>query len=259
MMFFLKKMSTVALAAMTIALIPAVGRAETPAEISPKALSILQRAHDFLKKEHFYSFQANISADEVLPPAFKIEYHSVANFKVRRPNGVFVEFVGDRRTANFYYDGFQLTLWDKVKNVYATIAAPSTIDETISLIDTKYNFSFPIDDFISSNFYKALTEKIKTGYYIGTSVVEGVPTYHLAFSQDNIDWQIWIDQGESPLPRKIVIIYKNLPGSPQYAVIFSHWNFQSQNNNIFSFKPPTKAVKIDFLPVISNSQSKSTN
>jgi hypothetical protein len=139
MMFFLKKMSTVALAAMTIALIPAVGRAETPAEISPKALSILQRAHDFLKKEHFYSFQANISADEVLPPAFKIEYHSVANFKVRRPNGVFVEFVGDRRTANFYYDGFQLTLWDKVKNVYATIAAPSTIDETISLIDTKYN------------------------------------------------------------------------------------------------------------------------
>jgi len=30
-----------------------------------------------------------------------------------------------------------------------------------------------------------------------------------------VDWQIWIEQGEKPVPRKVVITYKELPARPQ--------------------------------------------
>ena len=33
-----------------------------------------------------------------------------------------------------------------------------------------------------------------------------------------MDWQIWIEQGEKALPRKLVITYKDSPGYPQFTV-----------------------------------------
>jgi len=258
-MISLKKISSIVIASLTATMIPSMALSQKAPDIDSKAKSLLEQSNNYLKKQPFYSFQADISFDDVLPPAFKIQYHAISKVKVRRPNGVFVEYVGDRRTANFYYDGNTLTLWDKIKNVYGVVPTPSTIDATISTIIDKYDFSFPLADFISSNFYKKLTEKIKTGYYVGTSLIGGVVTHHLAFSEDNIDWQIWIEAGDRPLPRKILITYKNLPGSPQYSAIFSEWDFQPLNQDIFTFKPPEEAVKIEFLPVRSNPEIKSNN
>ena len=44
-------------------------------------------------------------------------------------------------------------------------------------------------------------ENVETGTYVGQPVVRGVPTHHLAFTQKNIDWQLWIEDGANPVPR----------------------------------------------------------
>ena len=93
-------------------------------------------------------------------------------------------------------------------------------------------------------------ERLQSGYYIGLSDVDGVNCHHLAFSQPKVDWQLWIEAGEKPLPKKLVITYKGLPGVPEYRAIYSHWNFEPKfREGQFTFTPPEKAVKIDFMPV----------
>ena len=42
-----------------------------------------------------------------------------------------------------------------------------------------------------------------------------MPCHHLAFEQATIDWQLWIDAGKDPLPRKLVITYKTEDEVPQ--------------------------------------------
>jgi hypothetical protein len=141
------------------------------------------------------------------------------------------------------------TLLDKQANVFSSIPAPATIDATLAQIQSKYDVVLPLDDFLSSDPYKSVSSKIKTAYYLGKSTVAGVPTHHLAFSQTDIDWQIWVQDGNQPLPRKLVITYKNLPGSPQYTAVFSDWQFKPIANSVFSFIPPAQATSIEFISI----------
>lgn len=83
---------------------------------------------------------------------------------------------------------------------------------------------------------------------------------HLAFTTEEIDWQIWIKAEGEPLPCKFIITYKKEAQSPQYTAILSNWDFSalSANDPQFSFTPPANAVKIQFLPNSAASSSSKT-
>jgi hypothetical protein len=82
------------------------------------------------------------------------------------------------------------------------------------------------------------------------SKVRGVPCHHLSFDGDNAQLQVWIDAGDQPLPRKVVMTHKKLPGSPQWTAYLTDWNFSPQlPDNLFAFTPPQGAEKIKFIPV----------
>jgi hypothetical protein len=63
-----------------------------------------------------------------------------------------------------------------------------------------------------------------------------VPCNHLAFVDKNVDWQIWIEDGQRKVPRKIVLTYKKIPGSPQFIAILKDWIFDQPFSH-FLFKP----------------------
>jgi len=66
------------------------------------------------------------------------------------------------------------------------------------------------------------------------------------FSQATIEWQIWIDAGDTPLPRKLVISYVQEPGEPQYSATMRRWNLESKvPEGLFTFEAPEGAQKID--------------
>jgi hypothetical protein len=247
-MKYLKKFSPFLFASLIAVAVPPLIEAQTPPTVAPQAESLLRQASKYLQQQKSYSFQAEITFDDVMPPDFKLQYHSTAQVMVRRPQEFRVDYVGDRRSMNFYFNGKQLTIFDPTANVYGSLSLPQNIDAALNEIDTNYSFVVPLADFIHSDPYQALAGKIKTGYYLGKSTIGGISAHHLAFSQENIDWQIWIEDGKRPLPRKLVITYKNLPGSPQYSAIFSGWEFKPLEESVFRFTPPANANSIEFLP-----------
>ena len=75
-----------------------------------------------------------------------------------------------------------------------------------------------------------------------------VPTDHLAVRSADVDMQIWIAQGEQPLPRRIILTYKNAPGQPQFRADLSDWDLSPKvAADSFSFNPPAGAEQIPFL------------
>ena len=114
----------------------------------------------------------------------------------------------------------------------------------------EYGISSPVADVLYSDPYKILTEKLTTGIYVGSSTVRGIPTHHLAFTQDNIDWQIWIEDGARPVPRKALITYKNVTSSPQITMWLSNWNFAPRlADSLFEFLPPENAKQVEIKPI----------
>ena len=51
------------------------------------------------------------------------------------------------------------------------------------------------------------------------------------------------------MPRKLVISYKQQPGTPRYEARLSHWQFFPRlADHAFTFDPPKDASEIEFLP-----------
>ena len=86
----------------------------------------------------------------------------------------------------------------------------------------------------------------------GLHRVDGVPCHHLAFAQETIDWQIWIDAGPRPVPRKLLIHHKDERGAPKYSARLSGWDFHPRlSDGFFEFHPPDGAAEVEFLPAQS--------
>ncbi len=90
---------------------------------------------------------------------------------------------------------------------------------------------------------------MQQGAYIGLHRVDGRPCHHLASRQPSCDWQIWIEDGATPWPRKMVITYKNQPSMPRFAVRFVEWDAShAMNEELFTFVAPADATKVEMAP-----------
>lgn len=228
---------------------PAVTPAATPATpATPQPEKILQQACDFLKSAQQYSFKAEVTDDRVYTGGKKLQFAFDLEAYVQRPDKVRIDAAGDLEDKQFFYNGKTITLYDKLENHYAVLEAPGTIDEAMEKASQEYDLQISLVDLAESNTCALMTKGVKHALYVGEGVVRGIECHHLAFDKDDIHWQIWIDAGEKPLIRKILINQKNLPAAPQWTAYITDWNFSPQlADNLFVFTPPQGAIKSRFV------------
>lgn len=239
--------------------LPEWGSAATPspaAKGAPEAVStpqpekILRNMADFLKSQGQFGFRAEVTEDRAHPGGKKLQYGMDLEVLVRRPDKLRVNSRGDLDQKELLYDGKTLTLYQRSQNTYATAPRPPTLDEALAKSYQDFGLRLVLTDLVSSNAYGLMTQGIKHALYAGLHRVGGVPCHHLAFVQDGLQWQIWIEAGAKPLPRKILINHQSRQAaSPQWTAYLRDWNLTAQlSDNLFIFTPPAGAKKIDFLP-----------
>ncbi len=227
----------------------------TPA-VDPKVAELLRKMGDLIKNSKEYSFHAEILYDDTLPSGQKLQFAAAQDVSVKRPDEVFAQYMSDVEGREFWYDGKSFTLLDKTKNLYSTAKAAPTIDGTLEEIMSTYGYTPALSDFLYSDPYKTLMKNVLSGFYVGPGDVNGTDCYHLAFVEKYIDWQIWIETGDKPLVRKVIITYKTVPESPQYMAVFSDWKFDiSLPDKLFVPEIPAGAKEIDMM-VLKNVSAK---
>jgi hypothetical protein len=220
--------------------------------IEPKADQLLRKMSSYLAGLEQFSIQTENTLEVVLRSGEKIQYGNPADALIQRPNKLRAERKGDIVNQEFYYDGKTLTLYHKDRNYYATVEAPPTIDEMIDFAREYLDVYAPGSDLIYKNAYSILTEDVISGFYVGMSVVGGIKCHHLAFRGNEVDWQIWIEEGDKPLPRKFIVTSKWMTGAPQFTVTIKSWNLSPKlTEDMFTFVPPKGAQKIDFIRLTS--------
>jgi len=225
-------------------------------DIEPKAVEVLKQMCDYLKNLKQFTVQAEITEDVLLTSGQRIQCGRSVEASVRRPDRFRAEAVGDTDNRQLVYDGKTITLMDRSKNFYTTIAAPPEIDAALEHGIQAFNLRAPLADLIFTKSYEYLTEGALSGFYVGLSKVQGVPCHHLAFTQKDIDWQIWIENSPTPVPRKFLITDKTAQGL-QFTAVFTKWNTSPQlEDGLFTFVAPEKAEKIDILPAAAPASPK---
>jgi hypothetical protein len=114
---------------------------------------------------------------------------------------------------------------------------------------TRLDIVAPVSDLLYKNAYNILMDGVTEGFVVGKAVIEGVRCDHLAFRAPDVDWQIWIQEGAQPLPRKFVITTRDLPNAPQFSVTVTRWNLRPTfGAQTFACTSPAGAKQVDFLP-----------
>jgi hypothetical protein len=214
--------------------------------VDTRADEELRKMSEFLAKTTRFALEAEETFDEIADGEPKTELTNVRRIAVERPNRFAADATGDTLNRATWYDGRVFTALDKESNVYATLESAGTIDATLDKLQDDYGLVLPLVDILYSDPYAVLMEGVTYGRYLGIHLAAGVPCHHLVFAQATIEWQIWIDAGEQPLPRKLVITYVQEPGEPQYGATIRRWSLEpAVPEGLFTFEAPEGARKVD--------------
>jgi hypothetical protein len=219
------------------------------AGVAPEAKQILKASTDFLASQQRFTADTRNTLEIVLTSGQKIEFNSTGHQFVQRPNRLRSERSGDLVEQLFVYDGKSLTLHNPQDKVYSQVAAPDTLEGMLDFARTQLDIVAPAGDLIYKNAYDILMDGVTEGIVVGKAVIEGVVCDHLAFRAPDLDWQIWVQEGAQPLPRRIVITTLDLANAPQFAVTVTRWNLEpSFDAQTFTFTPQAGMKQIELLP-----------
>ncbi|HEY7165973.1 MAG TPA: DUF2092 domain-containing protein [Candidatus Binatia bacterium] len=222
--------------------------------VEPQAEKILRRMSDYLASRQQFSFTTENTIEAVLTSGQKIQFDNPATGIVSRPNKMRAHRKGDLANQEFFYDGKSLTLYSPKEKFYATAAAPATLEEMLDFAREKLDVFAPAAEFLYKNAADKMLKEASSGFVVGQSVIGGVKCTQLAFRGAEVDWQVWIEDGARPLPRKFILTSKKIASEPQMTVLVKSWDMAPKvADGEFSFTPPKDVKKIDFLKLTSGS------
>lgn len=216
--------------------------------VEPKADQVLKAMAEYIVSVPAMSVDYDVDHDHLTQSGEKLQFSAWGKLEFKRPDGLRVERHGGIADLEMYFDGKAVTLHGKRLNVYGEVEAKGGIDDAILSLRSAIGGEFPGGDLLSPDVYNALMSDVESGAYWGTTYVEGVECHYLAFRNKDVDWQIWVEIGAKPLPRKLVITSKWVSGAPQYALRMRNWNVDPKFDAArFSFVPPAGATKLNEL------------
>ncbi|HXW55001.1 MAG TPA: DUF2092 domain-containing protein [Candidatus Cybelea sp.] len=220
--------------------------------IDPDAIAILNKMGGYLRSLKAFQIHSVTRREDVLDDGEKIEYDGVVDLLARQPDRLRIEVDNDRQHRLYLYDGKTFTLWAERVNYYATVAAPPTIGQLSDELYSKFGIDVPLGDLFLWGTPRSKVDEITAATDIGPSPVEETTCEQYAFRQAGLDWQIWIQQGDFPLPRKFVITTLTDDARPQYSAVLTWSLAPSFDEAAFTFDPPKGAQKIVFAGVRSS-------
>lgn len=156
-------------------------------------------------------------------------------------------FDGDTNKGIFFHDGL-LTVYSSKDGLYAQADIPKEIEAAMEFALEDLGVEAPLMDLIYSDASTHLIDSDETILYLtDKSRVGGVDCHHLAIRGPEADVQLWVEEGDRALVRKIMITSKWEGGSPRFVANL-HWDTNPTfEPGFFEFKAPDGATKIEFI------------
>jgi hypothetical protein len=207
--------------------------------------ALLKAMTDYTAAQKSISATFDSDIEVITPELEKIQLTSSGQLKLSRPDKLRVRRTGGYADVELVFDGKTVSLYGNNAKAYAQADMAGTIDQLIDGIQAKTGGAMPGTDLLLSNSYDVMTSDVVEGHHVGQGVIDGVECEHLAFRGHDTDWQVWIQTGGQPIPRKYVITSKTLAGAPQYTLRIKEWKTDPITDaDAFAFKPPEGATKV---------------
>jgi hypothetical protein len=213
--------------------------------IEDSAVDALKDMSKYLMSAQTLAITSQGTMDVVTNDGQRIQLDGVTNYKIRRP-GFVIDYSSDIKGRRFIYDGKNFTVYSPKLGYYATVPAPGTNREVLDTIYNKFGIALPLEDLFrwGDGANADRIAALKSAYEVGSATVDGVETDHFAFREANVDWEVWVQKGDQPLPRKLVIVDRTDPSRPTFTARLSWQVNPPLTDADFAFVPDANAKRI---------------
>jgi len=210
------------------------------------AKAILKAMADYVSASQTISLTFDSDIEVITPQLEKIQFTNSGKALLKRPDGLRAHRVSGHSDVELVFDGKTVSILGRSVDGYARIEAAGTVDQLITALRVGHGISLPGADLLLTNAYDALVADVIEAKYVGLGMIDGKECNHLAFRNFDTDWQIWIETGERPTPRKLVITSKTMNSAPQYTLRIKEWQSGLPvAADAFAFTPPVGARQLN--------------
>jgi len=229
--------------------------AESP-NADADALQILKKMTDYLGGLETFSMHTENTFEEVLESGQKIQYDFASSVAIQRPDRLRAERVDAYVNQEIAYDGQRLSVYEGSEDLFASISAPDNLDDLLHFSRDALDLVPPAGDMVFTNAYELLTTGLTSGVVVGKAVIGGFRCTQLAFTNPLVDFQIWVADGDKPLPVKYVLTTRDDPTHPQCTTLISNWNTDPMiPNELFNITIPATATMTEFVFIDADFES----
>jgi len=207
---------------------------------------ILKAMADYVSSQQTIKLTFDSDIEVITPQLEKIQFTSSGEALLSRPDKLRAHRIGGYADVAMNFDGNVVSIQDIYNNGYAQFQAPGSVDQLIELLRAGHGVAMPGADLLLTNSYDVLMAGVLEAKHIGRGIIDGLECEHLAFRNLDTDWQLWVETGDKPIPRKLVITSKDINSAPQYTLRVKSWKTGIDiPADAFAFIPPAGAAKLD--------------
>ena len=218
------------------------------AQQDAKAIDILKQMAAFKSSLDKVTIRGVTFTDARLGAGLMVSNSEEVYVSIDRPGSMHISnFDGETKKGLYFHDGL-LTVYNSEKNLYAQANIPKDIDAAMKFALEELNVEAPLLDMIYQDAADHLINSDDTILYLtDKSRVGGANCHHIVIRSTEADVQLWVEEGDSPMVRKIMITSKWDGGSPRFTANL-HWDTSPKfEPGKFEFKAPEGAFKIEFV------------
>jgi len=217
--------------------------------VDPAAVQALRAMGAHLQTLTQFRVSTQVTGERVLADGQKLQHSARANLSVARPNRLHVRMDSARTQRELFFDGKVATLYTPQKKYYSLVPFAGEIGGLMVLLRDRYGMQAPLSDLFAFGTPEAPLDNIESAMSVGQDFVGDDLCDHYAFRQAGLDWQIWIQAGRAPLPRKIVITSRADEARPQSVSVID-WNLKPRfADTAFKFTPPRGSTQVELVPL----------
>ena len=217
--------------------------------VDPDVIDALKKMSAYLMTLQTFRLTSTSTRDVVTADGQKVQLDFVANYQVKRP-GIVIDLQSDQKARQFFYDGHNFTIYSPLLKYYATVPAPATNREFLKALYDRTGIELPLEDLFrwADDDHQEDIAKLTSAYNVGTARINGAQTEHFAFRSADFDWELWIQKGDQPLPRKFVLIDRTDPALPAFTARLDWEINPTLDPAAFTFTPGPDAIAIQLTP-----------
>jgi len=225
--------------------------------IEPEAIKALDDMGRYLRTLKAFRVHTENSRDEILDYGQKIMVDNQSVMTVQGDDHLHIANKNAFKDLDqqFFFNGQTFTIYGNKSKFYASFDAPGTIRQLLEEAWNRFGIEIPLADLFRWGKDKDVDADILAATYLGPDEVNGKPCNHYAYRNKDVDWQLWIENDDTPLPLKMVITNTLDPALPQFISVM-RWELKPKiKSRMFTYVPTKDAQKIEFAVIETTAQS----